>query len=256
MADQDEVLARLSAVLVSRAGGYLRNPVRQDNVTCADCMTPTTGYERCYPCRQHRVRAGLSDASAFLTYAVAGRQSGYVMRGYKAPRPLDEHRTIVSLLVFLGLLQHRECPGGLAGVPVTHWATVPSLPAQPGEHPLHRLVGNLAPGREVQLVAAPKAAYSRTVSPEHFTAVGALGQGSHALVIDDTWVRCGHAQSAVLALRAAGAARVSLLVVARWINRDFGDNAEFLREIDRHDYQPEICPWTGAGCPNVPLRDE
>jgi hypothetical protein len=71
---------------------------------------------------------------------------------------------------------------------------------------------------------------------------------SHVLLLDDTSTG-GHAQSAVLGLRAAGAARVSLLVVARWIKKDFGNNAEFLRELADRDYDPEICPWAGGNCP-------
>src|SRR5882724_10919667 len=100
MLDQ-EAMARLTAALVSRAGGYLRNPVRQERVTCAVCTTPVAGYELCFQCNRHRAYDGLADAVAFLTYAVAGQQSGYVMRGYKAPSPLDEHRTVVLLLLFL-----------------------------------------------------------------------------------------------------------------------------------------------------------
>ncbi len=69
------------------------------------------------------------------------------------------------------------------------------------------------------------------------------------LLIDDTWAMGGHAQSAVLALRKAGAGRVSVLVVARWLKEDFGDNARALRDIAARDYDPAICPWTGAGCP-------
>src|SRR5437773_10072426 len=98
MLDQ-ETVKRLTAALVSRAGGYLRNPVRQDRVTCAVCTTPVAGYERCFRCNGHRGHNGLADATAFLTYAVAGQQSGYVMRGYKAPRPVDEHVAIVVMLV-------------------------------------------------------------------------------------------------------------------------------------------------------------
>jgi hypothetical protein len=71
------------------------------------------------------------------------------------------------------------------------------------------------------------------------------------LLLDDTWTGGGHAQSAVLGLRAAGATSVSLLVVARWINKEFGNNAEFLREIADRDYNPEICPWTGGSCPST-----
>ena len=69
------------------------------------------------------------------------------------------------------------------------------------------------------------------------------------LLVDDTWARGGHAQSAVLALRAAGAARVSVLVAARWINEDFGANATFIRGLADRDYDPAVCPWTGSVCP-------
>jgi hypothetical protein len=38
-------------------------------------------------------------------------------------------------------------------------------------------------------------------------------------------------------------------VAARWINEEFGSNAAFLRGLSGHDYDPAICPWTGAACP-------
>jgi hypothetical protein len=271
-------LARLSAALVASAGGYLRNPVRQELHTCAVCATPVTGFRLCYQCQRRRGRTGLADATGFLAYAVAGRQSGYVMQGYKARPPVPEHRTIVTLLVLLGLARHAGCAGrarsaepagsagraegaepaggaelagsaGRASVPVTHWATVPSLPARPGEHPLHAIVSRLAPGGEVTLAAADEVEYSRDLDPGHFRAAAPLPAGAHVLLVDDTWARGGHAQSAALALRAAGAARISVLVAARWINEDFGGNAAFLRGLSGRDYDPAICPWTGAACP-------
>ena len=262
MADP-EVVARLSAALVARAGGYLRNPVRQELATCAVCATPVDGFRLCYQCQRRCGRAGLADATAFLTYAVAGRQSGYVMQGYKARPPVPEHRTIVALLVLLGLARHAGCvaragPAGRAGpggLPVTHWATVPSLPAAPGEHPLHAIVSRLAPGREAVLAAADEVGYPRDLDPGHFRAA-ALPAASHVLLVNDTWARGGHAQSAVLALRAAGAARVSVLVAARWINEDFGGNAAFIRGLADRDYDPALCPWTGAACPPRGLGTE
>jgi predicted amidophosphoribosyltransferase len=244
-----ETMARLSAALVSRGGGYLRNPVRQRQVTCAVCTTPALGQDRCFACRQHRAYAGLADASAFLTYAVAGQQSEDVMRGYKAPQSPAEHRIVVALLVIVGLSGHAQCPQALAGAPVTHWASVPSLPAQPGEHPLRAIVSNVAPGQEIRLAAAASARFPRDVNPHHFSAGGPLPAGSHVLLIDDTWAGGGHAQSAALGLRRAGADRVSLLVVARWIRTDFKGNVAFLRELATRDYDPAICPWTGGTCP-------
>jgi hypothetical protein len=260
------VVARLSAALVASAGGYLRNPVRQELLTCAVCATPVTGFRLCYQCQRRRGRTGLADATGFLAYAVAGQQSGYVMQGYKARPPVPEHRTIVTLVVLLGLARHARCAAdagcaeragcagqaGYAGqvpAPVTHWATVPSLPARPGEHPLHAIVGRLAPGDEVALAAAGEVEYSRDVDPGHFRAAAPLPAGAHVLLVDDTWARGGHAQSAALAIRAAGAARISVLVAARWINEDFGGNAAFLRGLSGRDYDPAICPWTGGACP-------
>jgi hypothetical protein len=67
----------------------------------------------------------------------------------------------------------------------------------------------------------------------------------------DTWATGGHVQSAVLALREAGAARVSVLVVARWLKEDYGDNKSFIGELADRDYDPRTCPWTGAGCPHL-----
>jgi hypothetical protein len=243
-------VARLSAALVSATGGYLRNPIRQYGVTCAVCTTPSPGYERCRRCERQRAHAGLADRTAFLAYAVAGHQSGYVMRGYKAQQPVEEHVTIVAMLVLLGLAIHARCPAALAGAPVTRWATVPSLPARPGEHPLHRILRHSRPTlAEIALSPAPNVRHPREVSPDHYRAGELLAQGSHVLLLDDTWASGGHVQSAVLALRRAGASHVSVLAAARWIREDFGGNAKFLRDLSGRDYNPYLCPWTGTTCP-------
>jgi hypothetical protein len=114
---QPQVTERLHRALIATAGGYLRNPVRQNGVTCPVCATPAGGYKVCYPCNQHRVHPGLADRVAALTYAVARSQSGYVMRGYKARPRIDEHYKVVAMLVLLAMAKHGACPGVLAGYP-------------------------------------------------------------------------------------------------------------------------------------------
>jgi hypothetical protein len=171
------------------------------------------------------------------------------MRGYKALRPVAEHRLVVGLLLRVALEGHTKCAGKLAGRSVTHWTTVPSLPAKPQEHPLHSLVFGHAHGAEVSLVAAAQVRQPRAVNPDHFTSAVSLPDDSHVLVIDDTWTTGGHAQSAVLAMRTAGAGRVSALIVARWLKEDFNDNKQFIADLRNRDYDPSICPWTGADCP-------
>ncbi|TDE30992.1 amidophosphoribosyltransferase [Actinomadura sp. 6K520] len=239
---------RLSAALVASAGGFLRNPIRRDHVTCAVCTTPIEErYSLCFPCKQHRLHIGTADIVAPVTYAVALQQSGYIMRGYKARPRVDAHYRLVGMLTVLALSKHGACAGMIAGCPVTHWASIPSLPARPGEHPFHRIVSGSAPGVEVKLSAAVRPSDARAVSANHFTAGVTLPPRSHVLLLDDTWARGGHAQSAALSLRRAGAERVSTLVAARWIKRNYADNARFLDGLP--DYDPDVCPWTGGTCP-------
>jgi hypothetical protein len=243
------VAARLRAALISFGGGYLRNPIWQNGVTCADCATPVDGYARCYVCNGRRGQAGLAEAIAFLTYAVAGQQSGYAMRGYKAQPPSSEHQRVVGLLLLLALREHTACAGVLAGgLSVTHWAVVPSLPARPGDHPLRSLITSHVQGAEAWLRAAVAVQRPREISRTHFSAVG-LPRGAHVLLVDDTWASGGHAQSAALAVREAGAARVSVLVVARWLKHDFAHNETFVRELASREYDPLLCPWTRGQCP-------
>lgn len=239
---------RLTAALVSSAGGFLRNPVRQAHVTCVVCATPIEErYSLCYRCKQHRLHSGTADIVAPITYAVALQQSGYIMRGYKARPRVDAHYRLVGMLTVLALSKHGSCAGGILGAAVTHWATVPSVPAKPGEHPFHRIVRGSAPGQEVRLAAASESPNARAIDASHFSTDLALPQNSHVLLLDDTWASGGHAQSAALSLRQAGARRVSIMVAARWIKRDFADNARFLDGLP--DFDPDVCPWTGGVCP-------
>jgi hypothetical protein len=140
---------RPDLMLTAIGGGYLRNPVRARRITCTDCATPVDGYDQCFPCKSNRGQAGLADATAFLTYAVASQKSGLVMRGYKARPPVAEHRQVVGLLLLVALEGHTQCIETLAGSAVTHWAVVPSLPAKPWAHPLRSLVAAGAPSSSV-----------------------------------------------------------------------------------------------------------
>lgn len=152
-----------------------------------------------------------------------------MMRGYKASWPVMEHRQVVALLLLVALGNHTRCAEVLAGRPVTHWAVVPSLPARPSAHPLRRLVTGRAAGAEVPLVAAASVQNPRAVNSDHFACGMQLPEEAHVLLIDDTWATGGHIQSAALALRKAGAARVSALVVARWLKEDYGGNKRWVQ---------------------------
>lgn len=251
MAVTDAVLEQFRGVLCRRAGAYLRNTVREEQVTCSVCATPVAGYTRCYQCQQHRqgeFGEHLADAVGALTYAVERQQSGHVMYGYKSERPVEEHVAVVAMTVMLGLSLHSGCISTLMSAPVTHWTVVPSLRGRAGPHPLRRLVLPAAPGQELAVTAAPGVADPRSVRPDNFL-VPALDGPAHVLVLDDTWTGGGHAQGCAVAVRAAGAARVSVLAIARWLNPKWADNETWIRDRLTQDYRPEICPWTGGHCP-------
>jgi adenine/guanine phosphoribosyltransferase-like PRPP-binding protein len=73
--------------------------------------------------------------------------------------------------------------------------------------------------------------------------------GSHVLIIDDTWTSGGHAQSLALTARAAGARTVTIVVIARWLDTDWPATAGYLEGHPRRDFNPRICPVTGNACP-------
>lgn len=248
------MLNQFADLLVGRAGGYWRNTIREYRTTCQVCTTPVDGYPRCFPCNEQRNAHGdqLADYTGFLSYAVRDTQSGYVMHGYKAGAGgVEEHKTLVALLGLVGIGLHASCAGRLAGVPVTHWATVPSLRGRPGPHPLRRLLLPAMVGDEVTLSAGAAVGDARSVDPGHFMAPPLGGLGSHVLLVDDTWARGGHAQSAAAALKAADADAVSVLLLARWLapSSRAPVTGTFIRERLTHDYDPRQCPWTGGACP-------
>lgn len=183
-------------------------------------------------------------------------QSGHVMRGYKNPAiPRGSHWQTVMLMAALGLLCHRDCPGNLLGQPLTAWATVPSLPArpQPRTHPLNQMVRQLArhDGLEVVLEARERVENSRATSASHFTIRDESARGRHILLIDDTWTGGGHATSAAMGLKAAGATHVSVLVLARWLSIGWEATTTTWAKsnLTAPDFRPEVCPWTQGFCP-------
>jgi hypothetical protein len=113
------------------------------------------------------------------------------------------------------------------------------------------LARNLKPGSEIGVAASEPIRDPREVTPSNFEIRTAVPEGAHVLVVDDTWVGGGHAQSVAAALSQAGAGRVSVLTVARWLKPEDDDVAKhvYRQRIKDRAYDPTICPWTGGACP-------
>ena len=245
-----EDYAALTRWVVQSAGGYLRNVIREPLVTCAVCGTPVTpGWSRCRPCDGRTTRGGLADRVASITYAISGQQSGRLMRMYKSELATEHQRALVGILLLLATHEHMSCLNAVSFDPVTAWAHVPSLSGRPGTHPLHPFIAGALPSLpEVPLVASKTVTDPRALRGDHFSTISSLDD-EHVLLIDDTWASGGHVQSAALTLHAAGAAEVSVLTVARWLEPSFGNTASFISDRLTADFDAGLCPWTAGECP-------
>jgi adenine/guanine phosphoribosyltransferase-like PRPP-binding protein len=96
---------------------------------------------------------------------------------------------------------------------------------------------------------APDARCDRAINDKFVLQPAARLDGQHVLILDDVWTTGSNAQSAALAVRRAGAAAVSVLVVGRWLSPDRRGMADFIATRLHRDYDPDICPVTGGDCP-------
>ena len=239
--------------LIQAAGGYLRNVVREPEVTCRVCATPVDGFDRCWRCQQHQRITGLADVVAPLTYAIGHTQSATLLRHYKddpVRTVRERHSLIINWLVYLGITLHERCLAAAVGRPVSLRLAIPSLTGRPGLHPFAQIVQQMnAVSDTVTLVPKPDAMCDRDINTKFALEPQVRLDGQHVLVMDDAWTTGSNAQSAALAVRGAGAAAVSVMVVGRWLSPGFGPTADFIKDRLQRDYDPGICPVSGDLCP-------
>jgi hypothetical protein len=91
---------------------------------------------------------------------------------------------------------------------------------------------------------------TRTVLPDRYHVPDQsrpLVEGGHVLILDDTWVSGSNVQSAALAVRAAGATRITVLAIGRWCRTDWQPCRDLLSLTSPYD--AALCPITGGSCP-------
>lgn len=251
-AAQPDAYGVIRQLLIDNAGGYLRNVV-WGPATCSHCagIPGNEGFSTCYRCDGYIARSGqLSDRRGFITYALAGAQSGANMYRYKDDVPPPAATRMMTLLLAATLTKHMPCAAHPSHGPVTAWATVPSLSGR-STHPLAGLAAPFL--KTVPWVALRASADARNVRELRLgnyvtTDEGASPYGQHVLLLDDTWVTGSNPESAAGALKRDGATAVTSLVVARWLDASRGATKEFIKSHLTQDFDPIVCPFTGHPC--------
>jgi hypothetical protein len=106
-------------------------------------------------------------------------------------------------------------------------AVVPSGQGRPGPHPLAGVVRSCVDLPLVRLSIVPAEIHVRGVNPGWVRVDDPVTDGD-VLVVDDTWVSGGSAQSTAAALKLAGAHRVAVVVLGRHVNPADPRSAAFL----------------------------
>ena len=208
---------------------------------CRTCRGPArAGFARCYQCDLARAQCGglLADAVAPIGYAVKGGQLAADLWRYKSGLAGAAEAGTRLQAMLSGFLRERAGrvwrSAGMTGGPALA-AVVPSGQGRPGAHPLVGIVAPCVDLPMVRLSAAPRAVargrgLATGVTAGWLTVSGPVA-GADMLLVDDTWVSGGSAQSAAAALKLAGARRVAVVVFGRHVDPADPRSAELLRAL-------------------------
>lgn len=208
---------------------------------CRTCRGPVqSGFARCYQCDLAHGRYGglLADAVAPVAYAVKGGQLAADLWRYKSGRSgaTEAGARLASMLS--GFLREHGCgvwrSAGMTSGPGLA-AVVPSGQGRPGAHPLIGIVTSCVNVPVVRLAVArgapPRGRGVGAGLAVGWVAVRGPVTGADVLLVDDTWVSGGSAQSVAAALKAAGARRVAIVVLGRHLDPADPRSAGLLRAI-------------------------
>jgi hypothetical protein len=189
----------------------------------------------------------LADVVAPVRYAVRGGALATDLRRYKSERCAAAEAALAAGRLRELLAGFLARYGGevwrAAGMPAgpSAVAVVPSGQGRPGPHPLASLARGCTGQPVVRLSLRPGEIHTRGVNPGWLRVHTPVSRGD-ILVVDDTWVSGGSAQSTAAALKLAGARRVAIVVLGRHVNPEDPRSAAFLEAAGK-----DLTAWCPPG---------
>jgi predicted amidophosphoribosyltransferase len=181
-------------------------------------------YDTCFKCAHQPEILGVV---APITYSEHLGQMHLALRNYKdgESQAIRRHDSIrVAAILWRFLEAHESCVERAAGTDGFDLVTiVPSSDPERDKHsPFAQLTSWVKPIKSrLQRTLEPTGeVQGRDYSPCRFKATTDVS-GKSVLLLDDTWVTGGHAQSAAYALTGAGAQKVALVVIGRHVRPEY-----------------------------------
>jgi len=220
---------------------------------CAVCWREANpDFRLCFQCNTARneFRRGLADVVVPIALAVKREQLAHELWHYKYDvDPSVRARLTVRLgaVLWRFLGEHEKHIADAVGVPEFDIVTtVPGTRERTDQHPLERIVGTIVgqtKDRYEPLLTCGQDSVmsSHTLAAARYRATRRLRDDLAVLLIDDTWTSGGNAQSAALALHAAGASKVAVVVIGRHFDRGFGNCETYYQQAKAVKFTWDSC---------------
>lgn len=234
-----------------------RNPPRRERDICPICTAPKNpNYPLCHACNMHSGSGEpLADFVAPLSWAPIGGQAYADLSSYKdeaQQEVADVAAERLRLMLRLAFTNYAQClmPGWEASTVAI--VNVPSTAGRLGPHPMEAILAMFGPNIP-RLMPVYVGDTDRTrdgrrqLRPDDWKVnPSALAGLTQAVVIDDSWVTGGHAQSIASSLKLAGIARVGIVPFGRVLRTDWAPNIEYFHDHPAIAFDSQVCPLHGT----------
>lgn len=218
---------------------------------CKICMVPISRSNKskfCATCfSQNKQPHKLADKVVPLTFAMYGTPAYKLMHDYKnqSNQSRANYQQYLELFFNTAMATFGECISGSQSFSAV--SIVPSTNHEKkGQHPLEAITENYLPAIPRIDTFFTKVRELREVDP-WYAQFHSIDKPvlSHVLVVEDTWVTGSTAQSLASALKMRGAKKVTIVPLARALNKSFPSASFVEGKIKESKYNWSVCPNCG-----------